>query len=50
MGLTMLTIESPADGQKATLAPGGVKDDPWSQEVIRVLTESSAETATPTTA
>jgi hypothetical protein len=39
MGLTMLTIESPAEGEKATLSPGGVKDDPWSQEVIRVLTE-----------
>jgi hypothetical protein len=39
MGLTMLTIESPAEGEKATLAPGGVKDDPFTQEVIRVLTE-----------
>lgn len=37
MGLTMLTIESPAEGEKVTLAPGGVKDDPWTQEVIRVL-------------
>jgi hypothetical protein len=46
MGLTMLTISSPAEGEKATLAPGGVKDDPWTQEVIRVLrgdvTEASA--------
>lgn len=39
MGLTMLTIESPAEGEKVTLAPGGVKDDPWTQEVIRVLKE-----------
>ncbi len=43
IGLTMLTLESPTDGQKATLAPGGVKDDPWSQEVIRVLTEGITE-------
>lgn len=43
MGLTMLTIEAPAEGAKATLAPGGVKDDPWSQEVIRVLTEGGPE-------
>jgi hypothetical protein len=41
MGLTMLTIES-QEGEKATLAPGGVQDDPWGQEVIRVLTEPSA--------
>jgi hypothetical protein len=43
MGLTMLTIEAPAEGTSATLAPGGVKDDPWSQEVIRVLTEGVTE-------
>ena len=42
MGLTMLTIES-AEGAQATLAPGGVKDDPWSQEVIRVLTEGATQ-------
>jgi hypothetical protein len=40
MGLTMLTIESPAEGEKVTVAPGGVKDDPWTQEVIRVLQEN----------
>jgi hypothetical protein len=45
MGLTMLTLEAPAEGAKATLAPGGVKDDPWSQEVIRVLTEGATEAA-----
>ena len=28
----MLTIESPTEGEKATLAPGGVKDDPFTQE------------------
>ena len=43
MGLTMLTIESPAEGERATLAPGGVKDDPWTQEVIRVLQENVTE-------
>ena len=37
MGLTMLTIESPAEGEKATLAPAGVKDDPWSLGVIQEL-------------
>ena len=40
LGLTMLTIESPAEGEKVTLAPGGVKDDPWSREVTRVLQEN----------
>jgi hypothetical protein len=40
-GLTMLTITSPADGEKATLAPGGVKDDPWTQEVIQVLRDGA---------
>ena len=40
MGLTMLTIESPAEGEKATLAPGGVKDDPFSEEVIRALQDN----------
>ena len=43
MGLTMLTIEAPAEGEKATLAPGGIKDDPWTQEVIRVLQENVTE-------
>ena len=37
MGLTMLTLESPAEEEKVTLAPGGVKEDPWSQEVINAL-------------
>ncbi len=36
-GLTMLTIESPAESEKATLAPGGVADDPLSQEVMGLL-------------
>jgi hypothetical protein len=43
MGLTMLTIESPAEGEKVTVAPGGVKDDPWTQEVIRVLQNQITE-------
>jgi hypothetical protein len=47
MGLTMLTIESPAEGEKVTLAPGGIKDDPWTQEVIRVLTEEITEAPGP---
>jgi hypothetical protein len=28
MGLRMLTIEAPAEEERVTLAPGGVKDDP----------------------
>jgi hypothetical protein len=41
-GLTMLTIASRAADEKATLAPGGVKDDPWTQEVIQVLRDGAA--------
>ena len=33
MGLTMLTLESPAEGEKVTIAPIGVKDDPVSPRV-----------------
>jgi hypothetical protein len=44
-GLTMLTIESPGEGEKATLAPGGVKDDPLSQEVMQLLQGGATETA-----
>jgi hypothetical protein len=47
MGLTMLTIESPAEGEKVTLAPGGVKDDPWTLEVARVLRENVTEVPQP---
>ncbi len=36
-GMTALTIESPAEGEKATLVGVGVKDDPISQELIGVL-------------
>jgi hypothetical protein len=37
MSLTMLTIESPAEGERATLAPGGVADDPLTGAVIEEL-------------
>jgi hypothetical protein len=47
MGLTMLTIDSPGEGEKVTLAPGGVKDDPWTQEVARVLREGVIEAPQP---
>jgi len=36
-GMTALTIESPAEGEKATLVGIGVKDDPLSQELIEAL-------------
>jgi uridine phosphorylase len=37
MGLTNITIESPAEGEKVTLVPIGVKDDPVSVELISLL-------------
>ena len=37
MGLTNVTIESPAEGEKATLVPIGVKDDPVNLELIAML-------------
>lgn len=40
MGLTMLTIESPAEGEKVTLAPVGVRDDPVSLELMQVLKDN----------
>ncbi len=36
-GMTALTIESPAEGEKATLVGIGVKDDPVSQELMAAL-------------
>jgi hypothetical protein len=36
-GMTALTIESPSEGEKATLVGIGVKDDPLSQELIGML-------------
>jgi hypothetical protein len=35
--MTALTIESPSEGEKATLVGIGVKDDPLSQELIGML-------------
>jgi hypothetical protein len=43
MGLTMLTIESAAEGEKATLAPGGVKDTPLTDDVINALKDNVTE-------
>jgi hypothetical protein len=43
MNVTMLTLESPAEGEKVTLAPVGVVDDPVSQELMALLT--GAQTA-----
>lgn len=37
MGLTNLTRESPAEGEKATVVPVGVKNHPVSLEVIAAL-------------
>jgi hypothetical protein len=41
-GMTALTIESPAEGEKATLVGVGVKDDPISQELMGVLQGGAA--------
>jgi len=41
-GMTSLTIESPASGEKASLVGIGVKDDPVSQELIGVLQGTAA--------
>jgi hypothetical protein len=35
--MTALTIESPAEGEKATLVGGGIKDDPLTQGLIEIL-------------
>jgi hypothetical protein len=45
MGCTMLTLESPSEGEKATLAPAGVKDDPWTLSVIREIESGVAPAA-----
>ena len=45
MGCTMLTIEAPSEGEKATLAPAGVKDDPWTLSVIREIESGAAQAA-----
>jgi hypothetical protein len=44
-GMTALTIESPTEGEKATLVGISVKDDPVSEEVMGVLQGSTPETA-----
>jgi hypothetical protein len=44
---TMLTIESPAEGEKVILTGAGVVDDPISGEVMRVLQEGDGSTASP---
>lgn len=41
-GMTALTIESPAEGEKATLVGISVKDDPVSQEVMGALGSAPA--------
>jgi hypothetical protein len=41
-GMTALTIESPAEGEKATVVGVGVKDDPVSQEMIGILAGTAA--------
>ena len=41
--MTALTIESPAEGEKATLVGISVRDDPVSQEVMGVLQGSAPE-------
>jgi hypothetical protein len=44
-GMTALTIESPAEGEKATLVGISVKDDPVSQELIGVLQGAASASA-----
>jgi hypothetical protein len=43
--MTALTIESPAEGEKATLVGISVKDDPVSQEVIGALQDGAPASA-----
>jgi hypothetical protein len=45
MGLTMLSVESPAEDDTITVAPVGVRDDPVSLELMRALTEGDTEPA-----
>jgi hypothetical protein len=40
MGLTNLTIESPAEGEKVTIVPLGVKDDAVNLEFISILEQA----------
>jgi hypothetical protein len=43
--MTALTIESPSEGERATLVGIGVKDDPISQNLIAVLEDGSTTPA-----
>ena len=45
LNVTMLTIESPGEGEKVTLAPAYMKDDPLTQELIGVLQGAAPEPA-----
>jgi len=45
-GVTMLTVSSPAEGEKVTLAPVGVRDDPVSLELMQVLKDGITAPAT----
>jgi hypothetical protein len=45
MGLTMLTVESPAEGETVTMAPVGIRDDPVSLELRRALVEGETTAA-----
>jgi hypothetical protein len=44
-GMTALTIESPGEGERATLVGVGVRDDPISQELIAALQGGAAKPA-----
>jgi hypothetical protein len=43
--MTTLTIESPSEGEKATLVGGSIQDDPWSQEVMQALVATGEQPA-----
>jgi hypothetical protein len=42
-GLTMLTLESPAEGGKVTIAPIGIRDDPVSLEFSQAMVNGDTE-------
>jgi hypothetical protein len=44
-GMTAVTIESPAEGERATLVGVGVRDDPVSQDLIGVLQGNPSQLA-----
>lgn len=43
LGLTMLTLESPSEGEKVTIAPIGIKDDPVSVEFAQAMVSGATE-------